>query len=117
MDEIKKSANLRESRSLRSLSESRALFVDRRPFGSAWLIAIATAHAEREERYEFLHELTISTWIFLPTGYCPACAVAVAISHADPKGRRATQSARDSLSDRRERDSRRFVDFFSHPAH
>ena len=41
----KKSANLRESRSLRSLNESRARIVARRPFGSAWLIATATAHA------------------------------------------------------------------------
>ena len=52
---------------------------------------------------------------FSLTTYCfnnPACAVAVAISHAGPKGRRATNSARDSLSERSERDSRRFADLF-----
>ena len=96
----------------RSLSESRARIVARLPFGSAWLIAIATAHAGQYPVGRKIHAEIKSS---CKNSYIPsllACAVAVAISHADPKGRRATQSARDSLSDRRERDSRRFADFF-----
>ena len=112
----KKSANLRESRSLRSLNESRARIVARLPFGSAWLIAIATAHAGQYPVGRKIHAEIKSS---CKNSYIPsllACAVAVAISHDAPQGRRATIRARDSLSDRRERDSRRFADFLSHPS-